>query len=197
MSYFRQATRKPGKQLQQIFRRHQEKLNFRKVTKVKRKQKLRRPHRNGPKPAPYVNCLEYQKIQGKYFMLSIDQSDNCCISQMGEIFIVCNILSQNGTVELVVQKFEFCGDFYDVGICSTFVGIFKCHSLNSQLYTVPFESIRAKCFRMPYWPVRYPDSYANGVLPLNVGNDFSSDDDDDGVFCESPLEGHFVICEMF
>ena len=54
-------------------------------------------------------------------------------------------------IHLVVKKFQTVGSFYDVGISSSEIHIFKCSALSNDIFGVQVNQIRFKCYKMPYW----------------------------------------------
>lgn len=54
----------------------------------------------------------------------------------------------NTTYYLVVKKFQKVDSFYDVGILSSAIQIFKCSSISSEIFCIQVNQVR---FKMPYW----------------------------------------------
>ena len=127
-------------------------------------------------------------------MISLDQSNNCVVSKDDEIFIVSNILEKNGHVFLVVQKFQTVLDFYNVGVMSSSLGIWKCSNLSLEIKIVNINCIRAKCFRMPFWDARYAN--AVGIVPLDFSAD-CDDNDEDWYSRGEPVKDVFIFIELF
>ena len=58
-----------------------------------------------------------------------------------------------------------------------------------------FNSVRAKCFRMPYWDARYRD--AIGIVLLQSSDDYDTDDEDWYFSRDEPVEGEFIVVKIF
>lgn len=147
MSIFRKYCRKPSLPLQQFFNRMREiqihgTNNNRKVDASIR---VFMPYNNGS------NFPQYRKIQFNKILLSIDLRDNCCILHNGSVCIVFDIIVRNSSYLLQVRKFLEVENFYDIGIPSSSVEVYKCGNLCSNLVYVNVEEVKAKCYRMPFW----------------------------------------------
>lgn len=70
------------------------------------------------------NCHQNRKIQFNGILLSINIRDNCCILRNESICIICNIVLENNSYRLAVNKFLQIEDFYDIGILSSALQIY-------------------------------------------------------------------------
>lgn len=104
------------------------------------------PYNNGSSSFP-----QYRKIQFNRILLSIDLRDNCCILHNESICIISDIIVCNSSHLLQVRKFMKVESFYDVGIPSSSIQVYKCSNLCSDLVYVNVEQVKAKCYRMPFW----------------------------------------------
>ncbi|XP_071576883.1 uncharacterized protein [Temnothorax nylanderi] len=93
----------------------------------------------------------YRKIIFNKMLLSVDKRDNCCLLHDGSICIVHDIVRDNNVYFLVVKKFIDTGDFYDIGILSSALQVYKCYTLSNDMFHVRLEEVSAKCYRMPLW----------------------------------------------
>ncbi|XP_036143639.1 uncharacterized protein LOC118645881 isoform X3 [Monomorium pharaonis] len=59
---------------------------------------------------------------------------------------------------LVLKKFQTVGSFYDVGISSSKIQIFKCSALSNDIFCVQVNQIRFKCYKMPFYNSLIDDS---------------------------------------
>jgi len=48
--------------------------------------------------------------------------------------------------------------FYDVGVTSSVLHNFKCSSLSNDVFFIPINEVRIKCFKMPFWDCTSIDS---------------------------------------
>lgn len=67
-------------------------------------------------------------------LLSLDKRDNCCILHNDSICIVVNIFMTNDLYYLVVKKYLQVYDFYNIGISSSALDIYKCSELSSDIF---------------------------------------------------------------
>lgn len=75
--------------------------------------------------------------------------DNCCILRDKSICIVLNIVMNNNSYRLGVKKFLEVDDFYNIGMLSSALQIYKCSTLSNEIVYIPLDEVHAKCFRMP------------------------------------------------
>lgn len=147
MTVFRKYCRKPGLPLQQFFNRMTEIDNHRTVDDHNMDSSIHViPLRNND-----INCHSYRKIQFNGISLSIETRDNCCILNDGSICIIFNIIMNNNSYRLGVKRFLYIQDFYDIGISSSALQIYKCSTLNNEIFYVHVEEVLAKCYRLPLW----------------------------------------------
>lgn len=146
MSIFRKYCRKPGVPLQQFFNRMAE-IEVHGTSNnqdVDSSIRVSIPYNNDS------NCLQYRKIKFNNISLGIDVRDNCCILRDGSICIVFNIVVDNNSFRLGVKKFLEIHDFYDIGMVSSVFQIYRCATLNSEIFYVHPDQVHAKCYRMPF-----------------------------------------------
>lgn len=98
-----------------------------------------------------INCCQYRKIQFKGICLSIETRDNCCILWDGSICIIFSIVMDNNSYRLEVKKFVKVEDFYDIGMLSSVLQIYKCSMVNNDIFYVSLDGVLAKCYKMPLW----------------------------------------------
>lgn len=84
-------------------------------------------------------------------MFSLDICDNCCMLHDGTICIILNILVSNNSYYSIMKKLLNVCDFYDIGISSSMCHVFKCSTLNDNIFSVHINEIRVKCYKMPFW----------------------------------------------
>lgn len=147
MSIFRKYCRKPGLPLQQFSNRMAE-LEVHGTSNnhdVDSFIRVSVPYNNDS------NCLQYHKIQIRNILLGIDVRDNCCILRDGSICVVFDIIVDNNSFRLGVKKFLEVRDFYDTGLVSSVFQIYKCATLNNEIFYVHPDQVHAKCYRMPFF----------------------------------------------
>lgn len=145
MSIFRKYCRKPGQPLQQFFCRMAEieAHGTNDNCEIDSSIKVSVRHSTaGPR---------YYKITFNGLLLGLDLRDNCCLLNDGRICIVFDIVMDNNSYLLAVKKFLHVEDFYDVGIFSSALQIYKCSTVSNEIFRVHLEEVRAKCYRMPVW----------------------------------------------
>ncbi|XP_011876846.1 PREDICTED: uncharacterized protein LOC105566980 [Vollenhovia emeryi] len=161
MPVFRKYCRKPNFPLQQFYNRmsemetcgtnlHRGETYFSKLTNSS--TQVFSAHNKGPLP-PNINpnSYQYRKLIFNKILLSLDIRDNCCILHDGSICLIINILVDNATYYLVVKKFQKVDSFYDVGILSSTIQIFKCSAISNEIFCIEVNQVRFKCYKMPYW----------------------------------------------
>lgn len=84
----------------------------------------------------------------------------------GSICVTFNIVPHNNSYRLGVKRFLEVHDFYDIGILSSNVRVYKCAILSNNIFYIPLQEVNAKCYRMPFW----------NCISTNEGN---SDEEDD------------------
>lgn len=169
MMYFRKLCRKPHLQLQQIALRQAEKDNIARqnIPIYDINIKISGKHEDGPLASdiPLMNYHQYKSVKTPKFFLSRCQRDNCCILHDSRVCNVVNILSNDKDHYLVVKIFRSVCEFYDIGLSSSSIGIFKCSKLSDKCTTVSLKTVKAKCFQMPL---------ENGIFSAN--SDTSEDE---------------------
>jgi len=80
-------------------------------------------------------------------------SNRCCILHDLSVCIIHNIFEMDNIYYLVIKKFEIVEDFYDVGIPSSLIGVFKCSALSNNFNVVSLNQVKAKCYLMPCWTI--------------------------------------------
>lgn len=159
MRIFRRYCRKPYLPLQQIAHRRAEESyyhdkNFIKKSFRDNQNKLftaRKRHNTGPIPKELSGAQQYSELHTQRCTLGFQLHNHCCMLQDKFICIIVNILIFKGTNYLVIKKFRCIDNFYDIGILSTSIGIFKCSMLSTEMFVVPISAIETKCYKMPYW----------------------------------------------
>ncbi|XP_070158764.1 uncharacterized protein [Polyergus mexicanus] len=100
----------------------------------------------------YSRC---RKIIFDGISLSVDMRDNCCLLHDGSVCIVFEIVKNNNSYLLEVKKFLHINDFYDIGILSSVLQVYKCSMLSNEVFRIHLQKVRAKCYRMPLWNPTY------------------------------------------
>lgn len=180
MAIFKKYCRKPAFPLQQIYNRiaEMEAHGTVKHSNINSSIHVSKEHNAGPLPCNVLlKCYQYRKIIFNEISLTLDIRDNCCILHDGSICIVINIFFTDDIYYLVVKKFLEIDKFYDVGIPSSAVHIYKCSSLSNDIFSVRIDEVHVKCFRMPYY---------NHTL---VGENSSDEEDNEET-------SHFVIAAI-
>ncbi|XP_039308167.1 uncharacterized protein LOC113006034 isoform X2 [Solenopsis invicta] len=184
MQFFRRSYRKPHQALQQFALRQAEINNRKKElcstsTNVTVTQVFDR-HSEGPLPLELLptHCRQYTKIQIESMFFNVTSlGDKCCILKDSLVCVIENILEINETYHFVIKKFEIVEDFYDVGILSSSLDIYKCSALSSDLYVISITEVQAKCYMMLSWKVIDDE-----------GSDSSSDSETD-----KPVDGEYIV----
>lgn len=102
------------------------------------------PRNNSP------SCRQYRHIQFNGILLNVRVRDNCCILNDGSICIVSDIVVDNDSYQLAVKRFLQVEDFYDIGMLSSAIGVFKCSMLSREVFYIHPSAVDAKCYRMPF-----------------------------------------------
>jgi len=145
MSIFRKYCRKPGLPLQQIFNRMTEIDIHKTDTDYDTDSSIRViPLRNSD------NHHQYRTIRFNRISLSIEMRDNCCILYDKSICIIFNIVMDNNSYRLAVERFLQVNDLYDIGISSLVLQISKCSTLSNDIFYVHVNEVLSKCYRMPF-----------------------------------------------
>lgn len=152
MAFFRKYSRKPDSTLQQIFNRIAEIEAHGTVKHINMNSSIHASMEHNLGPHDFVSkCCQYRKIIFNDILLTLNIRNNCCILHDGSVCIVINILYADHSYYLVVTKFTEVNEFYNVGISSSAVHIFKCSSLSNDIFLVLIDKVRFKCFRMPFF----------------------------------------------
>lgn len=126
-------------------------------------------HNKDPLPSNInPNICQYRKLIFNRILLSLDTRDNCCILHDGSICLIVNILVDKTTHYLVVKKFQKIDSFYDIGISSSAVQIFKCSEISSEILCIQVNQVRFKCYRMPYWSSSLIDDSSSDEVESEV-----------------------------
>ncbi|KAL7289988.1 hypothetical protein TKK_0015720 [Trichogramma kaykai] len=106
----------------------------------------------------------HRNIQYKSMTLNLKNSDNTVLIDDNQVAIIKNIIQfKNQDCALLVNRFHSVEGLYTLGdFDSSCVGMFKVNSLSKDFDLVPIESIKAKCFRMPFWSDK-----SSSLLPEN------------------------------
>ncbi|XP_067206727.1 uncharacterized protein [Linepithema humile] len=184
MQLFKRSYRKPHQALQQFALRQAEINNHERKEHSAHSNatviQMFDRHGEGPLPLGFspTHCQQYTKIQtGSMYFNVTSLGNKCCILKDSSVCVIENILEMNETYHFVVKKFEIMEDFYDVGISSSSLDIYKCSALSSDFYVIPITDVRAKCYMMLYWKTIDDES-----------SDSSSDSETD-----KPVPGEYVI----
>jgi len=148
ISFFRKYYRKPHRPLQQFFYRQTEREIREKLEPVTDdKIKFFGKHNEGPLPLKLlVDISQYKKLQNKYIYINVDSlSDRCCVLRDSSVCIIHNILEKENLSYFVIKKFEIVEDFYDVGISSSLIDVFKCSALCNNFNIISINEVKAKC----------------------------------------------------
>lgn len=147
MSIFGKYCRKPGQPLQQFSRRMTEIQNRGRnvISEMDSPIKVSVQHNTADQ------CPRYRNITFNRLLLSADTRDNCCLLSNGKVCIVFDIVKDNNSYLLAVKTFERVEDFYDIGIFSSALQVYKCCTLSNEISRVHFNEVCAKCYRMPLW----------------------------------------------
>lgn len=151
MSTFRKYCRKPGLPLPQFFNRLTEMqlhgmsndsdIQSRDSSSIT----VSMPHNDD------TSCSQYRCIQFNEISLSTDVRDNCCILRDSSICLIFNIVDNGNSYRLSVKKFLEIRDFYNIGIASSSIEVYKCGMLCNDIFYINPEQVFAKCYRMPFW----------------------------------------------
>lgn len=138
--------RKPGKIIQQIYRRQKE----REITPVDKSKKLVKSveNKDGPSVDGFFG-VQYSKMQFKKFIINTrNDGDNCFLID-NHIMIVENIIQKNNRYYVVARKFKektkLSEDIFD----SSVLKMFNCSKLSKKFKIFEIEKITAKFFRLP------------------------------------------------
>lgn len=174
MSIFRKYCRKPGLPLQQFFNRMVEKDIYGTNDNCDIDSSIQvsdvQHNRIGEYP-------QYRKIRFKGMLLSTDMRDNCCLLRDGSVCIISEITMESNLYFLTVKRFLEIEEFYDVGISSSSLQVYKCSTLSHEIVRVHFNEVRAKCYRIPLWTStsiaatssdeeNYPETLEYIILPI-------------------------------
>ncbi|XP_039308484.1 uncharacterized protein LOC105207192 isoform X1 [Solenopsis invicta] len=155
MLVFRKMCRKPHLSLQQIAARHAEKEQCKKKFIVQNNCiKVWKKHEEGPLPFADADSRiydQYKFLKTPDMTIGVCARDDCCILSDSSICCVKNILHYENDYFIVVKKFQQVVDFFNIGIGSSCVGIYKCSELAYNYDIILLQDVKAKCFRMPYF----------------------------------------------
>lgn len=96
-------------------------------------------------------CKQFTKIRYHHLDFSLRKSDNCCILKNGTVCIIDNIIFIDNSYFLLVRKFNLIEDFYDVGITSSSINVYKCSQLSEIRCLIAIDYVTSKCYKMPLW----------------------------------------------
>lgn len=146
MSIFRKYCRKPELPLQQFFNR---------MTEIELHGTNHKRDNNSSihvfMQSGVNNNSQYRKITFNGISLGVDMRDSCCLLHDGSVCIVFEIVKNNNLYVLEVKKFLQIDDFYDIGILSSVLQVYKCSMLSNEIFRIHLQNIRAKCYKMPLW----------------------------------------------
>lgn len=159
MQYFKKFIRKGDKPLEQIVKRINEhdSILINGVNVNQTFPKLSMEHDDGPLLLNMKVDKQYKKISFENFILTSSEPNNCCVFQ--EIIIVIkNIITDNGKIILIGQKFLSVEDFYKIPCNSSDLGIYSVSNLGP-LHSWPLNKMIRKCMKL-----RYCDTFV--TIPL-------------------------------
>lgn len=143
--------RKSYLSLQQIVARRAKEEHCKQQTKLAN-VKVWKKHEQGP----LLNDIAFKTIYQFKFLQTSHITIDCCLRDnyfiLSDSTTCCaqNILHTGNNYYIIVKKFLQVEDFYSIVIGLSLVGIYMCSELSNNYNIVPLESIRLKCFRMPY-----------------------------------------------
>lgn len=175
MTSIRRLCRKPGQILQQIRNRIREGSSGKKIVPPQQGLiKMFDSHKSGPIMDNLLSeSIQYRKLKTEKMLLSVFPQNNCCILHDLSICIIVNLVKVQGNPYLIVKKFTIVENFYDVGIDSASVGVYKCSKLSDNIYIVPLLNVMSKCYVVPFWQMSNLEEYFDNY--------------------SQPLEGQFII----
>ncbi|EZA50809.1 hypothetical protein X777_11058 [Ooceraea biroi] len=151
MSVFRKYCRKPNFPLQKFSNRmtemeaHETTIHHNQThisKSIDSSTQVFTAHNKGPLPLNVnSNSCQYHKLIFNGILLSLNIRDNCCILHDGSICFIVNIFMDKSTYYLVVKKFQKVDSFYDAGISSSALQIFKCSALSSELLCIQVNEV--------------------------------------------------------
>ncbi|XP_071576474.1 uncharacterized protein [Temnothorax nylanderi] len=165
MSIFRKFCRKANQPLQQMFNRMKELQTHGSAESHKDETCVRVfiPYNNG-------NRIQYRKIAFNNFLFSTNLRDNCCILKDGCICIISDIFKDGNSYRLNVKKFLEVDNFYNVGISSSHLQIYKCAALADDVSHITLNEVCAKGYRMPFWGSMTDESDSDGSTVNTVSD---------------------------
>lgn len=116
-----------------------------------------------------INCHQFHKIQFNEISLSIETRDNCCILNDGSICIVFSIIMNDNSYRLGVKRFLQIQNFYDIGMLSSVLQIYKCSTLSNEIFYTNLDEVLAKCYRLSLW---------NSISTENISDSDNNEEDD-------------------
>ncbi|EZA62170.1 hypothetical protein X777_06121, partial [Ooceraea biroi] len=160
--FIRKYIRKPHLPLQQFMRRmseyHGQPIYYEKLT-MNNHIRVSQSHESGPLIQDIIclHCKQYRKLECNNMTFNLRLNNNCCLLKCSSICLIQNILVPNGQYYLIIKKFKYIKDLYDVGILSDQVGFFVCSELLDN-EMIPFTNVVTKCYRMPLFEIDKSDS---------------------------------------
>jgi len=159
MTFFRKMVRKSSQELQQIYKRFEEKKRRQSQLSLQissTKAYAFNARRNGllVQSSDHRITKQFLSIKFQGFTYDLNKRNNCCISFDDNVYILRNILYVNDTNNyyLKVQKFQEVDSLYNVDdLDSRRIGIFKCSKLSEGSIEIPLKEIKCKAFKMPFW----------------------------------------------
>ncbi|KYN20021.1 hypothetical protein ALC57_07595 [Trachymyrmex cornetzi] len=156
MSVFRKYCRKSDLCLQQIYNRFAE-IEAHSTIENRSMNSFTHvsiQHNAGLLPSNLLSNLLRHLSNGRKLIpipnITLNMRDNCCILHDMSVCILINIIMIENSYYLILKRFLEVKNFYDVGISSLALHIFKCSSLSNSIITVGIEEVCLKGYRMPF-----------------------------------------------
>ncbi len=144
--------RKPNQPLAQAVRRIMEKRHIVRQCPQKRTY-CKKQHGRGPLPnfIDVTNCVQYREIHTPKYVLSSKSPDNG-IQVKDNVFVIRNVLLQNGNISILCQRFGVKENFFTYPADSSRLNIFrvKSSSLSHNLTIIRPDEITFKVVLLPH-----------------------------------------------
>lgn len=143
------SLRKNEKPLQQIVKRHSERIQVYKIHKTF--PLFENPHLNGPILNTDKLYEQFKSITYSTFRLKTSPPDNCCILQNKDIVVISNIIKSSEGYGFICQRYISKDLFYDSPCPSSEIDIFK----SKERFLGPLEELNGddvycKCIKFHF-----------------------------------------------